>query len=189
MRASAWILFAVFTGLATTGCEGDDEAPDTAAPEPSPDAAQLSDPCPDWAQDLIYGPKDGLIAWDESGEIGARVVWAAPVPAFNGENTWKIQLENAAGEPVSDPIVRWVCAFSPDHVHGTAPELDAGLTPDDLTINDLHLWRAGGWEVRLWIDAVDSRKDTFEPTSPCAPTDEPTRPHDITLGVCVPEGE
>jgi hypothetical protein len=175
----------LFTGLAATGCGGSDEPPDE-APAPASDAAAVSDGCPDWANDLTYGPTDGLVARDESGELAARVVWASDVPARSAENSWRIRLEDADGAPVDDPIVRWACAFNPDHGHGVAPTLGAGAMPGELELGELRFWVEGGWQVQLWIDPADSGKPDYQQVTPCGPVEEPLRPPDLTLDVCVP---
>lgn len=186
MRASIRSLFAVFAWHAAMGCAGDAGPPEDETPAPGPDAAALSDGCPDWANDLTYGPTSGLVARNESGELAARVIWARDVPARSGENVWRIRLEDADGEPIEDPIVRWACAFNPDHGHGVAPTLEAGSVPGEVELGQLRFWVEGGWQVTLWIDPVDSGKDAFQQVTPCGPTEEPLRVPDITLDVCVP---
>jgi len=81
-----------------------------------------------------------------------RLVAATPAPPAKGDNTWTVEIVDAAGKPVSGATVA-VVPFMPDHGHGTAvaPTVTPEAAPGKYLISKMNLPMAGYWDITLSV--------------------------------------
>jgi hypothetical protein len=96
---------------------------------------------------------DTYVAGLEKG-AGARklkIVDARPAPPSKGQNTWLLEVRDAAGTPVEGAQIT-VVPFMPDHGHGSAvvPEVKA-LGGGRYEVTKLYLSMAGLWEMTVTV--------------------------------------
>lgn len=89
--------------------------------------------------------------------LTVRFVDALPAPPDRGDNSWTIEvLDAATGTPRSD-VALVVEPFMVDHNHGTP--IECNVTPLDapgqLKLEPINLWMPGLWEVRLHFTLPD----------------------------------
>ncbi len=83
-----------------------------------------------------------------------------PEPALQELQSWRLHVETAAGEPVSNAILT-VKGGMPQHGHGlpTQPRISPAATPGDYLLEGLQFNMPGWWEVSVYI-AQAQREDT-----------------------------
>lgn len=86
------------------------------------------------------------------------LVDSLPAPPAKGNNTWTLEVTDAAGAPASGTIS--VLPFMPDHGHGTS--LGAEVTeeePGRYTLDPVNLFMPGLWEITIGIGDGDTTTD------------------------------
>ena len=97
----------------------------------------------------------GLVVPCDSGDCALEVVETSPAPPDRGDNTWTVQLLDAAGTPVAVTGMTGA-PFMPVHNHGTSPPNYRGATTNQVvwTVGPFDLFMPGLWELRLTIDRI-----------------------------------
>jgi hypothetical protein len=152
--ASAVLLLA---SLLVSGCGGagaGDASPAELSPH-DPDASS----CADDPRASPYAA--GMTEQSQAGNFTLKLQTSQPAPPAKGDNTWDIQLVDAAGAPLDGATID-VVPFMPDHGHGTS--IDAVVTPADsgggeYSISRVNLWMPGLWQVTLRTQAGGATDD------------------------------
>ncbi len=101
----------------------------------------------------------GLSVACETGDCALVLVDAAPMPADRGDNTWTLQLTDAAGAPRDGASVV-LSPFMPAHDHGTVPADHPAAHVDGLWVaGPFDLFMPGRWELRVAVDLGDDGGD------------------------------
>jgi hypothetical protein len=165
------VLIAAIAAMLGSGCTGDDD--DGHGNGDHHDAGQLHPDeevrCPDDLPELFAGETSGSVAMGENGEVMARVIAAAFVPAQRlKKNVWTVELTSADGAPLEDVELVKACAYMPVHGHGKPPrEVEPLAEPGRFTLDFLNFTMRGPWEVQLAVDtgsgATDGRGTSCAP--------------------------
>jgi len=95
----------------------------------------------------------------ETGDCSLQVIATDPAPPDRGDNTWTVQILDAAGAamPVSELEAS---PFMPAHDHGTSPADFVGASIDQVTwdVGPFDLFMPGLWELRVAIQ-LDASAD------------------------------
>lgn len=141
---------------------------------------------------LLTGPS-GLTVSDPASGLSARIDDASPqIPDRTSNNTWKIAVTDAAGQPATQATISWACAFMEVHGHGSNPAAVNDLGGGVFEISKQNLSMYGPWAVRLWVDATGAepnfvRQNGLESGHECDPTNgSPSEPN-IVYDFCVPD--
>jgi hypothetical protein len=131
-------LVAISTGCIACGGSGDEQP----APAPAPTVSCEADPRLDsYAGEL-----------DKSGQLGVlsfRFFDLAPSPPAKGNNTFHVQVSDAAGDLMQGDLR--VDLRMPDHGHGTSVEPAISLDPalGTYTVTPLYLFMPGVWRLEF----------------------------------------
>ena len=101
----------------------------------------------------------GLVVTCDTGDCALQVVETSPAPPDRGDNTWTVQVVDAAGAPVAVTGITGA-PFMPAHNHGTSPPDYPGASTDqvDWTVGPFDLFMPGLWELRLTIDRDENEQ-------------------------------
>lgn len=85
---------------------------------------------------------------------------AVPSPPDRGDNTWKIAVFDASGEPMIDASLA-VRPWMPLHGHGTTPSVFEAVSPTagEYEVDVFDLFMPGLWEFTVDIAAEDGEPD------------------------------
>lgn len=147
--ASVVILTVLPLALLTAACDSDTEPV-----EPDPQSICAGD-------DRVEVYAAGMEKPGDKGLLRVRLVASEPAPPQKGENTWTVQVTDAAGAPVEGATFA-VTPRMPDHGHGSAttPAVTAGGAAGEYAIASLDLAMAGLWTVTLDITTAAGETDT-----------------------------
>jgi hypothetical protein len=101
----------------------------------------------------------GLARPGEKGTLTVRLMASTPAPPSRGDNTWSIELVDAAGAPVTGAAVE-VVPFMPDHRHGTG--IKAKITEQGAGLYQaapVNLWMPGLWEITVEATPAGGAED------------------------------
>ena len=93
----------------------------------------------------------GLIG-EGATEIEITLLESVPGPPAKGDSTWRIQVMDGAGTPLSGLTVT-VTPYMPDHGHGTPipAEVTELADPGQYEVAPVNLWMPGLWEVNIEV--------------------------------------
>jgi hypothetical protein len=119
----------------------------------SDSSSSAADAMPDCSEDprgQSYVP--GMTVAADDG-IQIALVEARPAPPVRFDNSWDLEVRDAAGVPVSVTTLG-VVPFMPDHGHGTPePPLPVpGAETGTFSMGPFDLWMPGIWELRFSVD-------------------------------------
>jgi hypothetical protein len=117
--------------------------------------------CANETRDDAYAA--GMEKQGAEGKLRVRLVEGDPAPPAKGENTWTIQVLDAAGAPVSGATLT-VTPRMPDHGHGSGvvpSVMDLG-TDGEYEISAIDLAMAGLWEVTILVTTGAGESDTVK---------------------------
>jgi hypothetical protein len=137
-----------FVAYCATGCGSAEEAAPT---PPAPTVSCVGDPRLDSSTDEL----------DKSGELGLlsfRFFDLEPSPPAKGNNTFHVQVTDAAGASIQCDLR--VDSRMPDHGHGTSvePVITSDPSLGTFTIRPLYLFMPGVW--RLTFSAFDDATES-----------------------------
>lgn len=95
------------------------------------------------------------------GQVKVRLTTANPAPPDRGNNTWQLEILNAADDtPITDATVVLEPAM-PAHGHGTSPAtFDATHSADGVyDVGPMDLFMPGRWAIDVDITLPDSTTD------------------------------
>jgi len=167
------------------GCGSDDEPTDGAGGAGADAEADTS--CPADTPPFNFGPS-GLSATNESAGLKVYLETASDKPPFYGPNDWTIALTDLDGNPASNAVLTWACAYMPKHGHGSSPKDANNLGDGRYELLKMNMAMQGGWEIRLWVDPTGAG-EPFEGggvginRAACA---EPRTVETLKLLACVP---
>ncbi len=98
-----------------------------------------------------------------AGVFNFRLVESTPAPPAKGNNTWRMQLSDLAGNPVSGATLS-VRTLMPDHGHASPVAATVTPTTDGYQVAPLYLFMSGLWQVTISAKAgaqSDSAAFTF----------------------------
>lgn len=101
----------------------------------------------------------GLEKAGGEGQLSVRLMAATPAPPELGDNTWTLEVVDAAGEPRSGCTVT-IAPRMPAHGHGTnRPTVVTEAEPGDYSATPLDLFMPGLWEIPVAVTcgAVEDR--------------------------------
>ena len=110
-------------------------------------------PLPDGTVACGEDPRvDDYVALDKHGELGVlsfRLSAVEPAPPAKGNNTFQLEINDAAGAPVEGDL--HVDLKMPDHGHGTSvkPAIDFDPQTERYTVSPLYLFMPGVWRIQL----------------------------------------
>ncbi len=80
-----------------------------------------------------------------------------PIP-INQMHSWILQVESAAGEPISDAAIE-VDGGMPDHDHGlpTAPRVTKNLNEGRYLVEGIRFHMNGSWEISVTVVTAEQR--------------------------------
>ena len=105
---------------------------------------------------------DFAIGLSKTGEyVVATFVSANPAPPIKGDNTWTLEFEDLAGEPVEGLTIVAV-PMMPDHGHGTPVNAEVTVmpTPGQYELSPVNLFMTGYWEITLELTLPEGETDT-----------------------------
>lgn len=151
--AGAWVV-TLLCALGLPACGGGDSTAPQASPRDAGDSTCAGDPR---ASTYVAG----MTKQSQDGTFTLQLEQSDPAPPAKGDNTWEIQLVDAAGAPVDGAQID-VMPLMPDHGHGTS--IDAVVTParsggGKYSISPLNLWMPGLWQVTLRAEAEGATDD------------------------------
>ena len=127
---------------ATSACSGDAGTSDTPTGEELEGTVSCEqDPRLDAYADL-----------DKSGDLGVlsfRLAEVQPAPPAKGNNTFRLQITDAGGVPMTGDL--HVDLKMPDHGHGTSvkPRIAFDPATQQYTVEPLYLFMPGVWRIQL----------------------------------------
>lgn len=130
--------------LAATGCGGPetDTGSTTSTTEPSA--------CADDPRAQVY--EVGLEGASTDDTLTITFLDADPSPPAKGNNTWKVRVEDADGNPVTGAAIE-TKAYMPDHGHSSSIKPTATEQAEDgvYEIAPINLFMPGIWEITLTV--------------------------------------
>jgi YtkA-like len=95
---------------------------------------------------------DDYVELDKHGELGVlsfRLSTVEPAPPAKGNNTFQLEIDDAAGAPIEGDL--HVDLKMPDHGHGTSvkPTIDFDPQTQQYTVSPLYLFMPGVWRIQL----------------------------------------
>ena len=148
------VLVAPLIALPVTACGG--------APASKPDAAD-ADAIEDAGVpiegaefvDCVNDPRAdhyaaGMEKLGPAGKLRIKLVTSVPSPPTRGQNTWTIEVSDAAGMAQAGAKVK-VAPFMPDHGHGppVMPVVTPGATSGVYGVTPVYLYMAGLWQTTV----------------------------------------
>jgi hypothetical protein len=107
------------------------------------------------AQPFVAGMEQAGAA----GLIKARLLASTPAPPARGNNTWTVQIVDAAGAPM-DGATLAVKGYMPDHGHGTSTKPAIKGTGDGkYEVDLLSLAMPGIWQITITVTTPSSTTD------------------------------
>jgi hypothetical protein len=102
----------------------------------------------------------GLQVACSASDCTLEVVSTSPAPPDRGDNTWQLQVLDAAGAPAVLQDLS-VAPFMPAHDHGTAPADFAGTAAGSVwSVGPFDLFMSGRWELRTSFTFENGTDDT-----------------------------
>jgi hypothetical protein len=91
----------------------------------------------------------GLVKTGQAGVAQIEIVSSNPAPPARDDNTWSIQLRDAAGAPLDGSVS--LSLDMPDHGHlsPTTPTITAGAGAGAYTIDSINLFMPGVWRIQF----------------------------------------
>ena len=138
--------------VVAAGCSQTDPASGTGATSGSTASTQPAAACVADPRIVAYAP--GIEAKSVDGAITVRFVTASPDPPAKGNNTWTVQVLDAANKPVNGATIT-TKGFMPDHGHGTTikPTSTPKGTDGTYEITPVSLFMPGVWEMTFTVEA------------------------------------
>jgi hypothetical protein len=172
--------------LSACASENETTAADGVSDEPAAE-------CPGDYLAFTTGEANGLTAPVKGTDLQVRLLEAEHQPPRKDYNTWTIAVRDADGEPATDAVVTWACAWMKVHEHGTNPKRLESLGDGKFSLVDQNLSMFGPWEIQLWLDPSGT-KPAYKPQGgstqangrACTPSFEPAELANTELTVCVP---
>lgn len=97
------------------------------------------------------------------GTLKFVLVSADPAPPARDLNAWTVQVQDAAGNPLSGASLA-VKLWMPDHGHGPATVPIIAASGADISVKQMNLFMAGVWQITLTATVngqTDSATFTF----------------------------
>jgi hypothetical protein len=143
-QAAGSVVFRVVLGLALSAlgaCSGSSSEPDGTAGDPEGTVSCEQDPRVDSYQ--------GLARTGDLGVLTFRLAQAEPAPPAKGNNTFHLDITDAAGAPVAGALK--IDLKMPDHGHGTSvkPKVSYDPATSEWTVDPLYLFMPGVWRIQL----------------------------------------
>ena len=103
----------------------------------------------------------GMQETSVAGRFLVKLLSSEPGPPTKGNNTWTIEVTDAAAAPQPGMSVV-VDPFMPDHGHGTSVEavVEPLGQPGQYRLSPVNLFMDGVWEVRLLLSSPAGTQDT-----------------------------
>ena len=80
-----------------------------------------------------------------------------PGPPAVDTNSWVLEVDDAAGKPVSGVTLTSVTPFMPDHGHGTSTPQVTPNPDGTITIGSLYFFMAGLWQTTIVAQQGEER--------------------------------
>ena len=147
------LVVAVGLGLGCGGRDDDGHSHDAAVT----DGAMFED-CKDDPRIDAYVA--GLQKASAAGRFQIKLLGSEPGPPQKGNNTWTIEVSDAAAAPQAGLTVV-VEPFMPDHGHGTTVKamVEPLASPGQYRLSPVNLFMDGVWEVRLVLSSPAGVQD------------------------------
>ena len=139
------------------GCSGETSSPDGADGSQGGQGSVISAAasCQDDARVDTYAAN--LFRSGLNGQLSFTLVSVVPAPPAKGQNTFTVEVQDAAGTPIEGDLT--VDLLMPDHGHGTSvvPEITFDAATNLYTLKPVYLFMSGVWRIRLNVydDAND----------------------------------
>lgn len=148
--------------LALLACSSPDDPPAGAAGAAgTAGAAGSQGVCAKDNRAQSYSP--GMELPGKAGLYSVRLESISPVPAFKGDNLWKVQIVDASKQPV-DGLTLKVKPFMPDHGHGSSitPQIKPQGAGGRYDVEQLNLFMPGLWQVFFTVQPAAGGGDEAE---------------------------
>ena len=119
--------------------------------------------CDDSSQTIPF--ELGMALPSTSEALTLSISDATPSPVDRGDNTWTVQLLDAAGDAVNDATVV-LEPVMPGHGHGTFPTTFTGKSVDDqghYTLGPFDLLMPGTWLMTFEVTPPGGARAVFDP--------------------------
>jgi YtkA-like len=114
--------------------------------------------CSNDARAMKYAP--GLSITSTGKQMKFTLLSSDPAPPARGNDTWKLSIANAAGQPLSGLNVS-VLPFMPDHGHGTSVTPTVTANSDaTYTVTPLYFFMPGVWQITFGTTPPGGTADT-----------------------------
>ena len=150
-------LLAAVSALSGSGCGSGASSPQ--GPQGSSltsDASFLT--CATDTRAMPYQP--GLSFASVAGTYTVKLLASVPGPPVKGNNTWTLEVDDAAGAP-ADGLAVSASGYMPDHMHGTTPMVVTAAGAGTYTVAPVYLYMSGFWQVTVNLGgaAIDAGND------------------------------
>jgi hypothetical protein len=135
---------------AVAGCGSGGEAPSDGAAL-SADGAFTT--CDTETRAMPY--QAGMQVMSSAGVFTIKLLGSTPAPPIKGQNTWTLEVDEAATGTPLDDLDLSVNPWMPDHGHGQP--VPVGVTPagaGTYTLAPVYLYMSGFWQVKMTIVAA-----------------------------------
>lgn len=98
----------------------------------------------------------GLTKVGDNGVVQVRYVSSVPAPPAEDDNSWRVQLLDASGNPLTAATVTKVQPFMPDHGHGTTviPTIGDMDGESMVTVDDIDFRMPGVWTLTFTVETA-----------------------------------
>ena len=98
----------------------------------------------------------GLTKEGDNGVVQVKYVSSVPAPPAEDDNSWRVQLLDASGNPLTAATVTKVQPFMPDHGHGTTviPTIGDMDGESMVTVDAIDFSNPGVWTLTFTVETA-----------------------------------
>jgi hypothetical protein len=97
----------------------------------------------------------GMHVASAAGTFGVKLLDSVPGPPVKGNNSWTIEIDDAASGAPVDGLQVSVTPWMPDHGHGTQPVVVSAVGgPGQYGLMPVYLYMSGFWQVQIGIKST-----------------------------------